>query len=98
MPRTTIIWSHRCDMIGKRVQPNERGEYPYSDLRSGDYFIWSGAWYGVSPNGLLCGLKNHTVVEHDDGTITVSPSILVNNGQGGVAWHGFLKAGVWEEC
>ncbi len=85
-------------MQGRRVHPNDQGEYPYPELRPGDYFFWAGSWHGKTPNGLLCGLRNHTVTEHPDGTITVSPSILVGNGTGGLQWHGYLKAGVWEEC
>jgi hypothetical protein len=50
-------------------------------------------WYVRSPDGDIAtlGFKSHEVVEHPDGTITVSPSIVMpNNG-----WHGFLRAGVW---
>jgi len=57
--------------------------------------------YALSPNGMLCCLANHTVTEHEDGTVTVSPSILVthNNEQdGNVRWHGFLERGIWREC
>ena len=39
------------------------------------------------------GLENHDVTEHEDGTITVSPSILIT-GEGG-SWHGYLELGVW---
>jgi hypothetical protein len=38
------------------------------------------------------------VVEHEDGTITVSPSILVSTSRDGKpleVWHGFLERGVW---
>jgi hypothetical protein len=38
----------------------------------------------------------HTIVEHEDGTITVSPSILVT-GSHGKQWHGYLERGVWRE-
>ncbi|MDH4285588.1 MAG: hypothetical protein OEV35_09755 [Gallionellaceae bacterium] len=57
-------------------------------------------WYGTTPNGLLGTLTKHTVIEHEDGTITVSPSILVTSGsnQGQPSWHGFLERGVWREC
>jgi hypothetical protein len=56
-----------------------------------------GRWYATTPNGLLAGLANHDVIEHDDGTITVSPSILVKQPNVG-QWHGFLERGVWREC
>jgi hypothetical protein len=52
--------------------------------------------YGPRMQG---NLANHEVVEHDDGTITVSPSILINTTWGpertAYRWHGFLQAGVW---
>lgn len=53
-------------------------------------------WYAVTPNGLLCNLTNHTVNEHEDGTVSVSPSIeVVARGQHTLRWHGYLERGVW---
>lgn len=53
--------------------------------------------YGPRMQG---NLANHDVVEHDDGTISVSPSILIETwwgpGRKEYRWHGFLKNGVWE--
>lgn len=40
-------------------------------------------------------LVTHSIVEHEDGTITVSPSILVT---GGEEWHGYLERGIWRSC
>ncbi len=37
----------------------------------------AGTWCVVTPNGRYGSVAKHTVVEHDDGTITVSPSILI---------------------
>ncbi len=37
----------------------------------------------------------HTFVEHDDGAITVTPSIWFNMPKG---WHGFLERGVWRQA
>lgn len=54
-------------------------------------------WMVRTPNGHLGNLGNHDVTEHDDGTITVSPSILVSDHTGEL-WHGFLEHGVWREC
>lgn len=59
------------------------------------------AWYARAPRGHMGNLANHTVTEHEDGTITVSPSILITGGgdEGEPAvWHGFLERGVWREC
>ena len=78
-------------MQGKRVPvvlPDEAGTYAKDSK--------TGSWYGVTPNGMLCNLKNHEVTEHDDGTITVSPSILVRSSC--EEWHGFLERGVWREA
>lgn len=60
-------------------------------------------WMGCSPNGHACTLSAHTVTEHQDGTITVSPSILIsmlyNDGRPTrELWHGFLERGVWRSC
>jgi len=52
-------------------------------------------WYGTTPNGLLGCLTKHNITEHDDGTISVSPSILMT---GDRQWHGYLIRGVWKEC
>lgn len=56
-------------------------------------------WYAVSPTGLLAALRGHTVTQHDDGSITVSPSIAVRQGveADSPAWHGFLERGIWRE-
>lgn len=86
-------------MTGRRItEPPTRwpaGECPYGP---GDY--WkdaAGDWRGVTPNGLSVWLKNHVIVEHEDGTITVTPSILANGGKKN-GWHGYLTKGVWNVC
>lgn len=71
----------------------------------GDYGKWGGIWYGKPPTpyqhneslyDLIANLGQHTITEHDDGTITASPSILVRDGCGH-SWHGYLNKGVWSE-
>ena len=88
-------------MTGRRVYPNEKGEFVYADFRPGDFFHWkddrNDMWMAITPNDHHCNLKNHTIVEHEDGTITVSPSIRVSD-QNGELWHGFLEKGVWRSC
>lgn len=54
-------------------------------------------WMARTPNGHMGNLANHDVVEHEDGSITVSPSILVSDSKGEL-WHGFLERGVWREA
>lgn len=57
----------------------------------------TGWWEVTAPDG-SCGLLDpsiHTVVEHEDGTITVSPSLDFSKRRPG-AWHGWLRRGVFE--
>jgi hypothetical protein len=72
------------------------------DSKDGDYWKENGIWFGWCPNGernLLCSLVNHTITEHEDGTITVSPSILCGPVADIIkAWHGYLERGVWREA
>lgn len=81
-------------MTGQRVnkEPHE--------LLVGEYCKWNGTWYGLTPNGLLANLAEHSVIINPDNTITVTPSILVNNGRqfNPKSWHGYLENGVWREC
>lgn len=79
-------------MIGRRV------EWPDGLLAPGEYAKHAdGTWYGMTPTGLFAWLKNHSIVEHEDGTITAAPSILVGKGDAD-SWHGYLERGVWREA
>ena len=71
-------------------------------LGEGDYGKdINGVWY-ARPPGMHTGcLSRHEVIEHDDGTITVTPSILVsgtNTKDEPAKWHGYLTKGEWSEC
>jgi hypothetical protein len=55
------------------------------------------SWMVRTPNGHMGNLGNHEVIEHEDGTITVSPSIAVSDNSGEL-YHGFLRRGVWESA
>lgn len=85
-------------MLGKR-HDLEQGKY---DLEPGEYGRKpDGSWWVKPPEkeGFYCGvgsLGKHQVTEHEDGTITVSPSILVY-GHHDKTWHGYLEKGVWRE-
>lgn len=82
-------------MQGKRVYPD--AEIGHLVLREREYGKDStGIWLCRPPGQHLGSLKNHDVTEHDDGTITVSPSILITDGE--TTWHGFLERGVWREA
>ena len=87
-------------MTGRRVPD---GAHPV--LAPGEYGRdETGAWEACTPNGRRGALTAHSVVEHDDGTITVSPSIQVDpvpsSRETGAlpGWHGYLRAGVWSEA
>jgi hypothetical protein len=87
-------------MKGRRLPDG----FHYADAEPGDYWKQSLGtiddpgykffWTIRDPAGDLGTLRTHQVIEHDDGTITVTPSILNVGGEG---WHGFLERGVWRE-
>lgn len=64
------------------------------------YYKNNGVWYLYHPIAGLGSLRNHKVTEHEDGSITVKPSIMVTtyNPEGEVVVHGFLEKGVWRTC
>ncbi len=77
--------------------------YEYSKMKDKD----GNYWILYTPNGYLCGIKKHKVTEHKDGTITVSPSILLRilkdpknkkKKEYITLWHGFIIKGIWYEC
>lgn len=70
------------------------------DLAAGEYSYRNAELWLRLPNGSgpshLAGkdVRNSwSVIEHEDDTISVSPSIL--DGESG--WHGFLEKGIWRE-
>lgn len=77
-------------MQGRRV-------YATDTFQPGDYGIIGDRWYAMTPDGRLGNLSAHNVTEHEDGTVTVSPSILVTGGDSPGSWHGFLERGIWRE-
>lgn len=96
-------------MQGKRLPnnkfPDNPGEYAFMDNMNEETLKAGGVphWLIYTPNGQYGSLRTHKVVEHEDGTITVSPSILIKDS---VDWgktyidryHGYLEKGVWREC
>lgn len=64
------------------------------------YFKDGSEWYLYIPRCGLAGLRNHTVVENPDDTITVTPSILTQGHDNGESTevHGYLTNGVWKDC
>lgn len=76
------------------------GEHQYHDTPAGAYWRDQfGDWRCKTPNAMAGTLVVHDVVEHDDGTITVSPSILVEwpHKTTPMTWHGYLERGIWRE-
>ncbi len=70
---------------------------PENAPKPGDF--WKdgyGFWWGCAPSGGLVCLQKWTVTEHDDGTISASPSINILNPPH-ERWHGYLERGVWRE-
>jgi hypothetical protein len=86
-------------MKGRRIEwpeellPIEREK----GMEPGDYAgPWRGEmWLLRAPNGDWGSLfRQHTITEHEDRTITVSPSIQFLTG---ARWHGYLERGVWRQ-
>jgi len=82
-------------VIGRRVYQDAEGKL---FLAEGDYGKDAEGWWNVRPPnsgaGFITGPTAKPawiITEHEDGTITASPSI--DTGQ----WHGFLERGVWRK-
>ena len=98
---------YRSGMKGKRVADVADPRESHPVLEPGEYRKVhkyppddQTVWEARTPNGLTGNLRAHTVEEHEDGTITVSPSILVNRPRGDEpdeTWHGYLERGVWRQ-
>ena len=63
------------------------------------YWKGDGTWWIYLPRAGVGCLSAHKVVEHEDGTITVSRSIGLRKAAG-YEWarHGWLERGVWQEA
>lgn len=65
------------------------------------FYIDGDGWYIYFPDAGLGSIRNHSVTEHEDGTISATPSILLtgHDDQGNqVQKHGYLTRGIWNEC
>jgi hypothetical protein len=79
-------------VIGRRRRSNTR---PWN-LKAGDYCKRGSHWWVCLPSGVgPSRLDGWKITEHDDRTITVSPSIHDVGTPNG--WHGFLERGVWRQ-
>ncbi len=86
---------------GRRIYVPEGGKVSDLEFQPGDYCLHEGVLWHNLPSPALSAVyrcAKHTITEHEDGTITVSPSILSTWGDGANNWHGYLERGVWREC
>jgi hypothetical protein len=79
-----------------------RVEWTLNGPASGGQYAKSpnGVWYVCTPNGIRVRLHNHDVTEHEDGTITVYPSIVATRfetAERALRWHGYLERGQWRD-
>jgi hypothetical protein len=86
-------------MQGELVKGERVDIASLTELTLGQYARHKGTWYACCPNGLIANLGRHTVTPHEDGSITVSPSILCTgaNDSGDIRWHGMLEKGIWKD-
>ena len=102
-------------MKGRRIDESPTFDF-HRDLEPGDYGLSEhGMWWLVAPNGDqgIIDPKWHTVTEHEDGAITVTPSlnylrgwrpgpdsppVNFTPGHGALRWHGWLERGVWRSA
>ena len=97
----------RASMSGVRIWPDEKGWLP-TDMPPASYGRATaeralgarvGWWQVTTPDGHVGALNPevHSIIEHDDGTITVTPSIDMSQRHAG-AWHGYLTTGEFRSC
>lgn len=87
------------ELMGRRLPDNDIADDPFQPGTYGRVLIeipdkhWE--WRCTTPNNHHGNLSDHTVIEHEDKTITVEPSILITGGKDGnkKLWHGWLTKG-----
>jgi hypothetical protein len=88
-------------MTGRRLS-DDLDPFAEGAAQPGDYWRYRGVWYCMTPSGDMGNLRQHEVAEHDDGTITVDPSILIlrpmASGTGQEQYHGWLERGEWRSA
>ncbi len=78
------------DDTGTERPPGHPGDYGRMMLDG----KWE--WMVQAPSGFVGCLSGHDVTEHENGTISVSPSILIYSPGGAETnYHGYLERGVW---
>lgn len=74
------------------------GPHSFFDSPKGAYWKDGDDWFCVTPSGHYGILTAHTITEHEDGTITVHPSIGISYPGEEFLYHGWLKNGIWEDA
>jgi hypothetical protein len=80
---------------GTRLNDNvtklERGEYSKQS---------NGTWFLCLPTGIHATINNEIwkITEHENNTITVTPSINTTSHNPEYNWHGYLENGIFREC
>lgn len=83
--------------IAKRV----KDFHSVDELEICYFFIEDDGWYVRFPDAGLGSIRKHQITEHEDGTISASPSILLTGHDmagNQVQKHGYLTRGIWNEC
>lgn len=87
---TSVVYPFKGTRVELIITP-----HGFQRLKPGEYGKWKdGTWHGCAPDGNPCNLAVHKIIEHEDGTITVSPSISIGTSPK-YAWHGYLERGTW---
>ena len=90
----------------RRMADVEEGDLP-TDLDDTQISYWKsvnddgslGCWWIYLPRAGAGCLSRHTITEHNDRTISVSPSIGLRKAAGHrFQRHGFLQQGEWHPC
>lgn len=97
-------------MSAGNTLPGRRVEPAFENLeKPGDYYFANGILWAILPHGGHARLlstdaaaeekgSRWQVTEEDDGSVTVSPSILQHAIPNyAPEWHGYLERGVWRE-
>lgn len=89
-------------MKGKRVADYTEvlnpGEYSFFPEKQEGRPWWGTPWLNIcTPNGMFGSIVKHSITVNEDGTISVSPSILCKRADESKQWHGYLEKGIWRE-
>jgi hypothetical protein len=88
-------------MQGRRIYCKPEEIFP-EEIKPGDYWRDNDGLWMVCPPvegvglDLIGCIQKHQIIEHEDKTITASPSVLIQNHRG--TYHGFLVKGEWRNC